>query len=94
MLYAGHPAEFAGDIGKATPIAGGLARMGGVAVSGVASELLEDAVVGDAAVASEPPLRRMSLCTRRILCSMPCSLRKAARWPCFVWDPFELEGRG
>ncbi len=87
MLYAAHPAELAGDSVRARPIARELAREGGVAASGVDSELSEDAVDGDAAVASATLLRRTSLCTNRILCSMPCRVTKAASPGLFCMAP-------
>jgi len=93
VFCAAHPAESAGDSARASPIAGRLARAGGVAASGVDSELSKDAVVGDAEVAA---LRWTSLSTKRILCNMPCSLRKAARWAGRVSFGVGLssEGRG
>jgi len=90
----GSPAELAGDIARASPTACRLALPGGVAASDVDSELPEDAVGDVMAVASARPLRRMSLSTKRILCSMPCSVRKAARWACLVWHPFRARWRG
>jgi len=74
VLDAAHSADWAGDIARASPVADGLARAGGVAASDVDSEPSEDAVGEDRTVASATPLRRTSLSTKRILCSMSCSV--------------------
>ena len=86
--HTNHPTESARNTAPASPIAGGLPRLKGVAAAPGDGCVLSPAFVdGDTAVAASTPLRRTSLRIRRVLCSTHIAS------PRLQWSKLKRKGR-